>query len=145
MSRRWADGDRERTRQAVQIAWVAVVSQGTHFTEELLTGFHERFPALFGLDQMPLGFFVSFNVAWLAILSASVWGLGVRHRATLFPIWFLGAGCVANGVAHPSFSILVGGYFPGLVTSPVVGVVGVVLLRRLLLVTRAADSPLGAA
>lgn len=108
--------------------------------EELVTGFHERFPALFGLPPMPLGFFVPFNLAWIIIWSLCVWGLAARRRAALFPLWFLGIGCIANGVAHPSFSALTGGYFPGLVTSPVVGVLGVLLLRRLLVVTRAVGS-----
>jgi len=43
----------------------------------------------------------------------------------------------ANGVAHPLMSVAVGGYFPGLATSPLIGVLGVVLLRRLLAVTQA--------
>ena len=140
LSRSWAQEDKRHTRRAVQIAAVAVILQGIHFAEELLTGFHERLPALFGLDQMPLAFFVSFNVAWLAIWSASVWGLWARHRVALFPLWFLGVGCITNGIAHPTLPVLVGGYFPGLVTSPVVGLVGVVLLRRLLQVTQAVDS-----
>ena len=109
-----------------------------------MTGFHERFPTLFRLREMPLGFFVSLNVAWLGIWSASLWGLRARHRAALFPLWFLGMGCIANGVAHPVFSVFVGGYFPGLLTSPVVGFLGVVLLRQLLGVTQAVESPLGA-
>ena len=140
LSRTWAQEDKGHTRRAVQIAAVAVVLQGTHFAEELLAGLHVRLPALFGLDQMPLGFFVSFNVAWLAIWSVSVWGLWARHRVALFPLWFLVVGCITNGIAHPSLSVLVGGYFPGLLTSSVVGVVGVVLLRRLLQVTQAVES-----
>jgi hypothetical protein len=49
------------------------------------------------------------------------------------------------GVAHPSFSVLAGGYFPGLVTSPVVGVLGGLLLRRLLSVTDAVNHSPGSA
>lgn len=139
-TRSWAEESRRHTQGAVQIAVVAVLAQAAHFTEELVTGFHERFPALFGLPPMPLGFFVPFNLAWLIIWSLCVWGLAARRRAALFPLWFLGIGCIANGVAHPSFSALTGGYFPGLVTSPVVGVLGVLLLRWLLVVTRAVGS-----
>ncbi len=145
LTRGWADESRLHIRGAVQIAVVAVLSQAAHFAEELLTGFHERFPALFSLAPMSLQFFVLFNLAWLAIWSLCAWGLAARRRAALFPLWFLGIGCIANGVAHPSFSVFAGGYFPGLVTSPVVGVMGVLLLRRLLLVTHAVDSSPGAA
>ncbi len=144
-TRGWGEVDGVRTRRAVQIAVVAIIAQAAHFTEELLTGLHERFPALFGLGPMSLGFFVSFNIAWLVVWSLCAWSLAARHRAALFPLWFLSIGCIANGIAHPSLSAFVGGYFPGLVTSPVVGTLGVLLLRRLLLVTHAADSSPGAA
>lgn len=145
ITRGWADESRMHTRAAVRIAVIAVVSQAAHFIEELLTGFHERFPALFGAGPMPPGFFLSFNVAWLVIWSLCVLGLSTRRRAALFPLWFLGIGCIANGIAHPLFSVLTGEYFPGLVTSPVVGVMGVLLLRHLLLVTRTIDASPGTA
>jgi len=45
---------------------------------------------------------------------------------------------LANGVAHPLLSVRVAGYFPGLITSPVLGIVGVLLLRRLTSITRKA-------
>ena len=134
-SRDWAADGRVRIRRAVWTTAVAVLSQAAHFSEELITGFHQRLPALFGLGPMSLRFFVSFNVAWLMIWSLCVWGVAARHRAALFPLWFLSVACIANGVGHPSFSVLVGGYFPGLVTSPVVGVVGVLLVRQMLSVT----------
>lgn len=135
LTRGWANQSKTHVRGAVQIALVAVLIQAAHFAEELLTGLHERLPALFGLAPMPLRFFVAFNLAWLVIWGVSAWGLARRCRAALFPLWFLGIACVANFLAHPSLSVLAGGYFPGLATSPVVGVLGVLLLRRLLLLT----------
>lgn len=145
LTRGWADESRTHIRGAVQIVLVADFFQAAHFLEELSAGFHERLPALFGLPPMPLQFFVSFNVAWLVIWSLSSWGLMAQRRASLFPLWFLGIGCVVNGVAHPALSIVAGGYFPGLITSPVVGVLGVVLLRRLRVVTYAVNSSPNAA
>lgn len=136
LTRGWADESRKHIRGAVQIALVAILFQAGHFVEELSAGLHERLPALFGLPPMPLQFFVSFNVVWLMIWAISAWGLGAHLRPALFPLWFLGIGCAVNGVAHPALSILAGGYFPGLLTSPVVGVLGVLLLRRLRDVTR---------
>lgn len=144
-TRGWAADDDARIRRNVQVAAATVTFQGAHFAEELLTGFHERFPALFGLDQLSIGVFVAFNVSWLAIWSASVWGLRARHRAALFPLWFLGIACIANGIAHPALSFYTGGYFPGLVTSPVVGILGIVLVRRLSEVTQTGGVPMRAA
>jgi hypothetical protein len=89
---------------------------------------------------MSLRFFVWFNVAWLGLWSASVWGLSARYRPALFPLWFLSLASITNGIAHPSLSLVVGGYFPGLVSSPVVAFIGVVLLRCLLRVTQTVDS-----
>lgn len=140
LTRGWADDSRTHVRGTVRIVLVAILFQAAHFVEELSADLHERLPALFGLPPMPLQLFVSFNVAWLMIWSLSCWGLAAQRRASLFPLWFLGIGCVVNGVAHPALSILAGGYFPGLVTSPVVAVVGIVLLRRLGVVTQAVDS-----
>jgi len=135
LTRGWAEESRTHIRGAVQMVLVTVLFQAAHFVEELSAGLHERLPALLGLPPMPIQFFVSFNVAWLVIWTLSAWGLASQRRASLFPLWFLGIGCVVNGVAHPALSILAGGYFPGLVTSPVVGVLGIVLLRRLRVVT----------
>lgn len=145
VSRGWAAEARMHIPGAVPLAVVAVLAQAAHFTEELTTGFHERFPAVFGLAAMSLGFFVAFNVAWLVIWSLSAWGLAAQRRSALFPLWFLGIACTVNGVAHPALSVLAGTYFPGVASSPVVGFLGVLLLRRLLVVTDAVDSSPSAA
>jgi len=118
-------------RPAVRITAIAIVAQAGHFAEELTTGLHVRLPATFGLGPLPLAAFVLFNVAWLGIWVLSAWGLGRRRRAALFPLWFLGVAGVLNGVAHSLLALRAGGYFPGLVTSPLMAVVGVVLLGRL--------------
>ena len=109
LTRGWANDSRTHIRGAVPIVLVAVLFQAAHFAEELSAGLHERLPALFGLPPMPLRFFLSFNVAWLVIWSLSSWGFAAQRRAALFPLWFLGIGCVVNGVAHPALSILAGG------------------------------------
>ena len=109
----------------------AVAVQGIHFAEEVATGFHERFPALFGLPAMPLSIFVVFNLAWLGIWVASVPGLRSERPAAFFAAWFLAIAGMLNGIAHPLLAIAVGGYFPGLVTSPFIGAVSIWLWRRL--------------
>jgi hypothetical protein len=90
---------------------------------------------LLGLSPWSLRFFVTFNLFWLAVWGLSLWGLKARWQAALFPLWFLGLGCLVNGLAHPAFSLRTGGYFPGLFTSPLVGLVGIFLLRRLSVIT----------
>lgn len=122
-------------RPAVRIAVIAIAAQAVHFVEELTTGLNESLPAVFGLRPLSRSFFVSVNVAALAIWALSAWGLARRSQAALFPLWFLGIAGVVNAVAHPLLALNAGGYFSGLVTSPLVAVVGVLLLARLSLVT----------
>ncbi len=129
--REYLDRAAVEARAAAHLVLAIVGMQAAHFTEELATGFYTRFPELLGLAAWPRGLFVAFNLAWIAIWALSAFGLSARVRAALFPLWFLGIAGVANGVAHPLFSLVTGGYFPGLLTSPLVGVAGVVLLRRL--------------
>lgn len=131
-------------RSLVVLGSVAVALQAVHFGEEMATGFYERFPALLGLAAWPPGFFAGFNVVWLAIWILATAGLG-RWPLARLPIWFLAIASVANGIVHPLFSLRVGGYFPGLVTSPFVGVCGLVLLGRLTRFTgRGRDGMIGA-
>lgn len=118
-------------RAAATFLGIATAIQSVHFVEEWTTGFHARFPALLGLDPMPLSFFVSFNLMWIAIWIISVPLLRLRRRAAFFAAWFLAIAGVLNGVAHPMMALASGGYFPGLITSPLIGIAGVVLLRRL--------------
>ena len=132
-------------RAAVRLVMVAVLAQAAHFAEELATGFHQRFPELLNLTPWGLPFFVGFNVFWLAVWGLSAWALAVRQPAALFPLWFLGVACLANGLAHPSFSLRAGGYFPGLITSPLLAAVGVLLLHRLFLITSDRSPSVGAA
>ena len=135
LARRWVDNVGALIPAAVRIATIAVIVQAVHFAEELSTGFHVRLPAVFDRVPMPLGFFISFNLAWLVVWSLSVWGLSARRRAALFPLWFLGIAALLNGVGHPVLSALEGEYFPGLVTAPVIGVMGAMLLHHLRMVT----------
>jgi hypothetical protein len=132
LTRGWADESDARLRGTVQVAAVTVLVQAGHFAEELATGLRERLPALFDQDPMSAWFFVTFNLAWLVIWSLSVWGLAARRRVALFPLWFLGIAGVGNGLAHPMMAVTAGGYFPGLLTAPLVGVLAFLLMRRLL-------------
>jgi len=128
-------------RASVRLAAIAVLLQAAHFAEEVATGFPELFPEQLGLTPWSRGFFVSFNLFWLIVWGFGVLGLAARRRPALAALWFLAIAGFVNGLAHPVLSARVGGYFPGLITSPFLGVVGLLLLRRLALLTRGRGSP----
>ena len=113
-----------------RLVLLAVGCHLLHVGEEAWFGFPSLFPALFGLPAMPMSAFLAFNLAWVLI-----WIAGTRahhsHRSVLALFWFLGLASSLNALAHPLLSLRVAGYFPGLITSPLVGVIGIMLTRRL--------------
>ncbi len=130
----------EHVARVRQIASIAVVAQAAHFGEEYLQQFYLRFPAQLGLAPWSEQFFVSFNVAWLVVWVFAIATLTKFPRLAAFPLWFLAIASVANGVVHPLLSLVVGGYFPGLWSSPVVGILGVVLVSALASATQARNN-----
>ena len=116
---------------ASQVLALATAVQTGHFAEEWATGFHVRFPALFGLEPMSLSFFVLFNSAWIVIWIASVPSLRSARKPAFFAAWFLAIAGMLNGVAHPAMAVASGGYFPGLFSSPFIGVASIFLWKRL--------------
>ena len=141
LTRAAGDPDRNKASSVMRLVLFAIVIQSAHFTEELLQGFHERFPELLGLPAWPVAFFVSFNLFWIATWLLCLAGLRARLRVALFPVWFLAICSTMNGVFHPLFALAEGRYFPGLWTSPVSGIVGLWLLRRLTRFTRPQEYP----
>jgi hypothetical protein len=134
--RRPVEGDQAGRERATRLLLIGVAVQCLHFTEEFVTRFQDRFPALLGLSAWSENFFVVFNLLWLSIWALSAVGLLKGYRIALFPIWFFAIGGIVNGIAHPVLALLTRGYFPGLITSPLLGVVGVLLWRRLHVLTR---------
>lgn len=110
---------------------VGVAFQSLHFIEEFVTGLYIRLPAFLGLAPWPAEFFVAFNLAWIAIWIVSAIGIQYHFQPAFFPVWFFVFGMIGNGVFHPLLAIAVQGYFPGLVSSPIVGVIGIILLTKL--------------
>src|SRR5262245_31717525 len=119
-----------------------ILCQIAHFSEEYATRFYERFPAALGLEPWTSDFFLVFNLCWLAIWVWAAVALRSGSRTAFFPAWFFALAAAANGVAHPLLALRAGGYFPGLITSPVVGIVGVWLLKRLAAITERQPSDL---
>ena len=135
LMRKPAIADRAEWRRVATLFVLTVGAQVAHFGEEYATHFEVRFPRLLGLTPWPPAFFVLFNVAWLAIWATAVFPLSGGSRVALFAAWFLALAALLNGVAHPLLAIEAGGYFPGLLTSPMLGVAGALLLRRLVAAT----------
>ncbi len=119
-------------RNLLILAGVAIAVQSAHFAEEWVTGFHERFPVFLGREPWSLGFFATLNLTWIVAWVLMLPLIARQVRWALFPIWFLGVGCAVNGVAHPLLALMEGRYFPGLWSSPVSGVMGVLLIARIL-------------
>lgn len=124
-----------RRRALALAAAAAIVAQCAHAAEELGAGFPRRFPAILGLAPWPNEFFILFNLFWIVVWALSCRAAIAGWRAALFPLWFLALASMANAVAHPLLSARAGAYFPGLFTSPLVGIMGILLARQLLLAT----------
>jgi len=135
----------EHVAKVRRIATIGVVVQAGHFGEEYLQQFYLRFPAQLGLAPWPEGFFVFFNLMWLVVWVFAIASLARFPRFGVFPLWFLAIASVANGVFHPLLSLASRGYFPGFWSSPLVGILGVVLVRDLATATRASSSQHGGA
>lgn len=108
-----------------------VAVQGLHFIEEAATGLDVRLPGLFGFDAMPRAGFLGFNATWLVIWIVSVAGVRAGSPMAFFAAWFLAIGAMVNGIAHPVLAIAERGYFPGLISSPIIGLAGIWLWVRL--------------
>ncbi len=136
LARHPSSDNKAQQKLAAQALGVAVILQGIHFTEELVTGFHERFPAIFGLEAIPVSIFIAFNVLWLMAWSASIRGIEKTVTIAYFAAWFLAIAGILNGIAHPMLALAEGSYFPGLFSSPFIAIACVALWRRLIIATR---------
>jgi hypothetical protein len=129
--RRPVEGDLFGRERTARLFLIGLAAQCMHFMEEFVTRFQERFPALLRLPAWSQNFFVVFNLMWLGVWILSAIGMRRGYRLALFPVRFFAIGAIVNGIAHPMLAVVARGYFPGLITSPVVGVLGVLLWLRL--------------
>jgi hypothetical protein len=115
----------------VKLFLIGIAFQCLHFTEEFITRFYERLPRLLDMQVWSKEFFVAFNLSWVFIWIISAVGIKNNFRPAFYPIWFFAIMMTANGIVHPALALAVGGYFPGFFTSPIVGILGILLLRKL--------------
>jgi hypothetical protein len=115
---------------------IATGLQSIHFVEEAATGFHEQFPNLLGLPGMSFNIFIVFNLVWIAFWLGSIPGLRSARPVAFFAAWFLAIAGTLNGIGHPILAGAAGGYFPGLFSSPFVGLACIWLWFKLREATR---------
>ena len=123
------------------VVGLTILLQAFHFIEELQSNFFIRFPEAFGLQPFTEPVFVAFNVTWLVIWVIALFALRAGLVIAVCPLWFLGLAMLLNLIAHPVLALRTGGYFPGLLTAPLVGVFGILLIRELVRVTAPEPSP----
>ncbi len=107
--------------------------QFLHFAEEFATGFRTDFAELYGGAPYSNDAFVWVNMgAYAVMIVACVVALTTKLRFAMVPaMFFIFYGAIGNAIAHTWWSIMLGGYFPGLITAQVYWIAGPYLLYKL--------------
>jgi hypothetical protein len=107
--------------------------QFLHFAEEFVTGFRTDFAELYGGAPYSNDAFVLVNMsAYAVMIVACVVALTTRLRFAIVPaIFFIFYGAIGNAIAHTWWSIMLGGYFPGLISAQIYWIAGPYLLYKL--------------
>lgn len=131
--------DRAARRRFLLVVGLMIVGQALHFVEELLTQLYIVFPTSFGYPPAAQSAFIWANVTFLGIWAAALVAVREGLVIGLLPLWFLGYAEVLNLFLHPLLALRAGGYYPGVVTAPIVGVLGILTLRELFRITAKND------
>lgn len=107
--------------------------QFVHFAEEFATNFRSDFAELYGGTPYSNDAFVSVNMGSYAVMTvACVVALMTRLRFVVVPaMFFIVYGAIGNAIAHTWWSIMLGAYFPGLITAQLYWIGGPYLLYKL--------------
>lgn len=107
--------------------------QFVHFAEEFATNFRTDFAELYGGAPYSNVAFVSVNMgAYAVMIVACVIALTTRLRFAIVPaMFFIFYGAIGNAIAHTWWSIMLGAYFPGLITAQLYWIAGPYLLYKL--------------
>ncbi|MBT8268744.1 MAG: HXXEE domain-containing protein [Flavobacteriaceae bacterium] len=109
----------------------ALGMQFLHFTEEYLTGFHIKLPALFNQPPYDLDVWTTFNmVAYFIFILGGIALFKNLKEFTIIVIFFILFGIMFNGIVHVLTSLYIGDYFPGLYTALTYLVIGPILIKR---------------
>jgi hypothetical protein len=113
-----------------------ILAQAAHSVEEYAGALYESFPParfLSGLisDDRQIGFLI----ANLVLVAAGIWcalvpiGHGWRRARAVAAVW-VGTE-ILNGIGHPLWSLIQGGYTPGVATAPLLLILALLVGREL--------------
>jgi len=119
------------SRRLLLVLGLTISAQVLHFVEELLTQLYVEFPTTFGFPAAQRSVFVWANVTALVVWVAALIAVRQGVVIALLPLWFLGFAEVLNLFLHPYLALKTGGYYSGVVTAPLVGVLGMMTTREL--------------
>jgi hypothetical protein len=113
-----------------------IVIQAMHSAEEYLTRLYEVFgPARFVSSLVSDDLSTGFLIANIALVLFGIWCYVDRvrpgHRAASAWIWPWIIIEAANGIGHSLLALSRGGYFPGVITAPVLLVNSLYLAQRI--------------
>ena len=114
-----------------------VLAQAAHSVEEYVGRLWDVFPParlLTGLVSPDREFgFLVINVGLLLFgLWSYAWPVRRRRPAAVPLMWGWAVLEISNGIVHPAWSVIRGGYEPGTLTAPLLLVLGLLLARELL-------------
>ncbi len=119
--------------RVLPIYLLAVGMELLHFAEEFSTGFYIRIAKEIyhtqpnTANEMVIGQMILF---FLTIVGAIA--ICKKWKPPMFIVWFVVImQMFVNAIQHPIFSMIVKGYFPGLITSQVGWILGPILFKRL--------------
>jgi hypothetical protein len=121
----------------LQLTFLAlIVTQAVHSVEEYVGRLYEVFPParfVSGLASADLeqGFII-LNVTIVGLgLWCFLWPVRQRWASSAVVVWVWTAIELLNGIGHPAWSLLQGGYTPGVATAPVLFALALSLAHQL--------------
>ena len=121
--------------QKDQLFLILVIIQGFHSIEEYIGHLWKVFPPATYLcslvsNNLEKGFLI-INIG-LFVIGMLCWCFLVRknHKWAIIPIWFWIVIEIINGIGHPVWTLMEGGYTPGVITAPFLFVFALLLFRK---------------
>ncbi|MHC4234793.1 MAG: hypothetical protein ACYSUQ_06730 [Planctomycetota bacterium] len=132
--------DVRESRRLFLVVGLTISAQVLHFVEELLTELYIEFPTTFGFPAAEQSVFVGANLTALAVWVAALLAVRQGIVIALLPLWFLGFAELLNLFLHPYMALRAGGYYSGVVTAPLAGVLGIMTIGELVRVTARSET-----
>jgi hypothetical protein len=113
-----------------------ILTQAAHSVEEYAFRLYDVFaPARFVSGLIGVNLAVGFAVFNTALVLFGLWCYAARvrsgHRSALGWMWLWVVIEMSNGVVHPVIALARGGYFPGVITAPILLALSIFLAVRM--------------